>query len=527
MTALLQTLGGVGLFLFGMAVMTSGLRKIAGDRLRGWLAKSTGNPVTGALTGATVTALIQSSSATTVAAIGFVGAGLMTFSASLGIIFGANIGTTFTGWMVALLGFKLQLDEAALPLLFIAALCYLLKRIRPVRGFGKALAGFCLLFLGIAYLQDGLAGYRDTIDLSHWSASDYGGRILLVLVGVLLTLITQSSSATVATALAALSTAILDLPQAAAVIIGADIGTTGTAALATIGGTTASRRTGFAHVIYNLMTGIAAFFLLPLYLLLLGNFWPEGVADSPEVVAVGFHSAFNILGVIAVLPFTRPFAAMIQRIFPDRSSPLIASFDDRVLEDPHAALGSLETGCRSLSETVFTNAILELDSGGRKLPHSNEEVLLATKRARDFAIAVGGSGDEDSKVDPRRIFDCIHLIDHVERLARRLGDPSRIRAIASDESLRETAAAFTAELSQWLEILQSEGEPNPTRQRLEERARELEEGNSDYRRMRIAEAREKQLPGRELDQSLDARRWLRRVVYHAARIARHTRFGGE
>ncbi len=381
MSALIQTLGGVGLFLFGMATMTSGLRKLAGDRLRHWLARSTKSPISGVVTGATVTALIQSSSATTVAAIGFVGAGLISFTASLGIIFGANIGTTITGWMIAILGFRLKLAEAALPLLFVAAICYLFKQYQPLRGFGKALAGFCLIFIGISYLQIGLEGYRDVIDLSRWNISSFGGRIFLVLIGGVLTLITQSSSATVATALTALSTGILDLPQCAAVIIGADIGTTGTAALATIGGTTAARRTGLAHVIYNLMTGIVAFFILPLYLALIDRLWPDAGTNSPEVVAVGFHSLFNSLGVVLVLPFTIPFGRLIERLFPERAAPLARLFDKKLLEDPHAALAGWESGCRQLAGVTLQLASKELDRDLCLHLHSFARSRRASRRA--------------------------------------------------------------------------------------------------------------------------------------------------
>ncbi|MEC7907252.1 MAG: Na/Pi symporter [Verrucomicrobiota bacterium] len=196
MEELITAVGGLGFFLFGMAVMTSGLKKLAGERMHHWLGRATNTPVSGALTGATVTAIVQSSSATTAAAIGFVGAGLMTFQA-LGILFGANIGTIITGWAVALLGFKLKLGEVSLPLLFIAALLYLNKSRRRLRGSGKALAGFALIFLGIDFLQTGISGARDWIDLSDVQASAFGGRVLLVLIGIALTLITQSSSPTV------------------------------------------------------------------------------------------------------------------------------------------------------------------------------------------------------------------------------------------------------------------------------------------------------------------------------------------
>lgn len=521
MNSLLQTLGGVGLFLFGMAVMTSGLRKLAGDRLRTWLARSTKNPVTGALTGATVTALIQSSSATTVAAIGFVGAGLMTFTASLGVIFGANIGTTITGWMVALLGFKLKLAEAALPLLFVAALCYLFKQVRPLRGFGKSLAGFCLIFLGISYLQSGLEGYRDVIDLSRWSASAYGGRAVLLLVGIVLTLITQSSSATVATALTALNASLLDLPQAAAVIIGADIGTTGTAALATIGGTTASRRTGFAHVIYNLMTGVGAFFFLPLYLLLVDRIWPAASGSSPEVVAVGFHSVFNTLGVIVALPFTRSFGRLIERIFPEKASPLAAPFDQRLLDEPGAATAGLARGCVDLAAAALRRARNALDPGTAERAPSIPAILAAVDVARDFAVKTGAGGSEEVEIDSQRVFDCIHVIDHVERLAERTSDAGRARAVQSHEELRAEAGEIATLMERLADELASGSDMKESIELLQQAAQAREEDKSRLRQRFIQSAAAEKLSGDQLDDLLDANRWVRRMTYHAARIAHY------
>ena len=186
MQAFLTTIGGFGLFLFGMALMVSGLRKLAGDRLHTWLVSATRTPLTGTLTGAGVTAVIQSSSATTIATVGFVGAGLLTFPQALGVVFGANIGTTITGWIVALLGLKLKLTSAALPLMLLAAILYLMKNRPSLRGTGKALAGFALVFMGIGFLQEGLAGARDWIDLTAFDAQGLSGRFVLFLIGILL-----------------------------------------------------------------------------------------------------------------------------------------------------------------------------------------------------------------------------------------------------------------------------------------------------------------------------------------------------
>ena len=528
LATLTATLGGVGLFLFGMAVMTSGLRKLAGDRLRDWLARSTRTPFSGAVTGATVTALVQSSSATTLAAMGFVGAGLMSFNASLGIIFGANIGTTATGWMVALLGFKLRLTEAAFPLVFVAAVCYLLKSVRRVRGFGKALAGFCLLFIGISYLQIGLEGYRDQVDLSEWNAASFGGRVVLVLIGVLITLITQSSSATVAMAVTALSASVLDLTQAAAVIIGADIGTTGTAALATIGGTTAARRTGFAHVSYNLMTGIGAFFLLPVYLWLVEFVWPGAAENSAEVVAVGFHSTFNTLGVIAVLPFTAIFGRFVERLFPERVSPLSAPFDRKLLEDYRAAVVALETGSERLAAEALSRSADVLAQRAPSIAGASAEIFAAIDVGRDFAVQVGARDVGETTLDSAQVFHCIHLIDHIERLVERAGDETSARFVGRNAELGERAGAAADLLRRLSDQIRERKECAETRDALTLAATDMEEDKPRFRERAIRSAATEGGSGDELNEYLDAHRWLRRLTYHAARIAHyHCRLRGE
>ncbi len=500
--------------------MTSGLRKLAGGRLREWLARSTRNTLSGVVTGATVTALIQSSSATTVAAIGFVGARLLTFSQSLGIIFGANIGTTITGWMVALIGFKLKLTAAALPLLFIAALCYLFNANRFLRGFGKALAGFCLIFIGISYLKDGLSQFEGSFDLVQWRAASFGGRFLLMLVGILLTLITQSSSATVATAITALNASLIDLPQAAAIIIGADIGTTGTAALATIGGSTASRRTGFAHVIYNLMTGVTAFLVLPAYFWVWNQFAPVSVADSPEVVAVSFHSVFNILGVILILPFTRQFAALIQSIFPERTAKLGASFDRGLLQDAPAALAGLEYGVREVAAETLRHAATTMATGRDAAEHSLDEVQNSISAGREFAIRLG-SGAGGAGIDASRIFACIHTLDHVQRLADRVRDEERSETTRKHPELARQANEIAKILAR-LAIDISQGGELSSLGEIREAASDLEQDKAHFRNHTIARTAKEELTGDQLSAALDARRWLRRISYHAWRIAYHT-----
>ena len=210
---ILILLGGIGLFRFGMLTMTGALKQLASRQARAVLARFTRSPLTGVLTGFVTTAAIQSSGATLVTTIGFVGAGLLTFPQALGIVFGANIGSTVTGWMVAILGLKLKLGTLALPLLFGASLLMMLPEGR-VRRIAAALAGFSLLFIGLDMLQTAMAGVNGWIGPESLPADTLIGRAQLVALGAVVTVIVQSSSAGVATTLVLLTAGLVSFPQA-------------------------------------------------------------------------------------------------------------------------------------------------------------------------------------------------------------------------------------------------------------------------------------------------------------------------
>ena len=260
----------------------------------------------GALTGAATTALIQSSSATTVATIGLVGAGLLTFPQALGVIFGANIGTTLTGWIVATLGFKVKLGLIA-PVMTLAGVLLRLFARGALAEAGLGLAGFSLLFIGLDMMQAGLAALEGGVTPTVFPDDTVFGRFQLVLIGVAITLVTQSSSAGVATALVALHTGAISFYQAAALVIGMDVGTTFTAVIASLGGSTAMRRTGYAHVTYNVATGLMAFAILPVFVWATAGFLERG--GDQQLTLVAFHSLFNLIGVLAILPITGVFRA--------------------------------------------------------------------------------------------------------------------------------------------------------------------------------------------------------------------------
>ncbi len=246
--------GGLGLFLLGMRLMTKGMRNAAGPALRQILGQWTKTPLRGLFSGFMITALVQSSSAITVAVIGFVNAGLMTMAQSIGVIFGSNIGTTITGWIVAAVGVSVKVKALALPLVGLGALLRLTSGNSRRKYLGDALTGFGIFFLGIEILQSTFHSVENSIDLSALNFGGITGLIVFVGIGFILTLLMQSSSAAMALVLTAAMSGVLTLESAAAAVIGTNIGTTTTAVLSVIGATYNAKKVAAAHIIFNLTT---------------------------------------------------------------------------------------------------------------------------------------------------------------------------------------------------------------------------------------------------------------------------------
>lgn len=404
-----------------MIILTEGLHALAGNTMRNVLMKFTRSPLTGAITGATTTAILQSSSATTVAAVGFVGAGLITFSESLGIIFGANIGTTITGWLVVLLGFKLKLGIIILPVIFIGAVLKLFSKKR-LATIGFSLAGFGLIFVGISMMQLGMSGIEMLITPEQFPPYTWIGRIQLLLLGVLFTLITQSSSAGVAVALTALYAGAIHFNQAAVLVIGMDVGTTVTAAMATIGASIGSKRTGFSHVIYNILTAIVALLLLTPYTFLFQYFFPNDFTDNPEIALVAFHSCFNIVGVILILPFTKQFGQIMTNIVrstePSPSEKL--GLDKVLLSEPSVALtAALSTTKQQLIHLLYyIKTLLGESEQSNDFDFTQLKISLDDTQAYVDLIHL----DPSSKLEWTKLLMIIHVLDHMQRLHERCSE---------------------------------------------------------------------------------------------------------
>jgi phosphate:Na+ symporter len=513
--SVLTAIGGLGMFLLGMLVLTDGLKNLVGGRLQAFLARRTQSPASGAVAGAAMTAILQSSSATTVTAVGFVGAGMLTFNQALGIIFGANIGTTVTGWLVALVGFKLQLGVVLLPLLLAGVMLRLFST-GWLRHAGLALAGFALLFVGIDFLQQGMKALEGVVTPESLPADSFAGRIQLVLIGIGITLVTQSSSAGVATALAALGAGSISFTQAAAMVIGMDVGTTFTAAIASLGGNAGTRRTGFAHVIYNVLNGIMAFCLL--YPLQWGvEAWEaSGRVVDQQIGLVAFHTAFNVLGVLAAIGFTPLFARFITWLIPDSSPSLTAALDDRLLHDADAA--TYAAGASAASIALETLRLLDrviAEAPGRRVAGGPPAVRDAAREARSYSDRITIEAHQPAAFARRRAI--LHILDHVFRTVHRCGQEERLELLRNDEEL----ASHAGELRALIGELIAGPALATSRDKLDSFSQRMRELSHTMREDTIAMTSQRRMDSATALVRLDAIRWLHRVSYHVWRMAVH------
>ena len=319
-------LGALGMFLYGMNLMSSGLQKAAGDRLRGFLSAMTSNPFKGVLTGLGITTVIQSSSATTVMVVSFVNAGLLTLAQAIGVIMGANIGTTVTAWLVSWLGFKADISILAVPLMLLGFLFSNSKK-NQRQNIGELIVGFCLLFLGLSFMKESVPDLNDTPQVLEfvrsWAGHGFGSVLIFLVFGTLLTLVLQSSSATMAITLIMLSMGFIPFDMACAMVLGENIGTTITANIAASVGNTQAKRAAMSHTIFNVIGVIWALIFFGPFLGLVGKiielfglpnpasdgFTVEGQNTASATAALYglsmLHTLFNTINTLILIWFTK------------------------------------------------------------------------------------------------------------------------------------------------------------------------------------------------------------------------------
>lgn len=391
-------LGGLGLFLLGMWLMTEGLKLAAGEALESILERWTRTPLRAFGSGFLITGVVQSSSATTVATVGFVNAGLMNLQQAVWVIIGSNGGTTMTSWLVALVGIKVDVEAFAMVMLGGGMMVRLLAGSSLRRaGVGQAIAGFGTFFLGISALQGAFADI--TPQLSNLAPGSDGAGILAMLgfvgLGAAITVLTQSSSAAMAIALTASATGSIPLPLAAATVIGVNIGTTSTAIFAALNATAAARRVALAHVLFNTWTALIAFALLPVLLAVsrVAAHAIDGGGAMATVLAV-FHTLINLLAAMAIWPLRERFTGWLERrfILPTDQPRGLAHLDETLLQVPAIAMRGLAMELGRLIPEGFAQ-VRSVISGTRTSlavpPVKAATLLRLSQQVRQFIAQLG------------------------------------------------------------------------------------------------------------------------------------------
>ena len=366
---ILQLIGSLGLFLFGMKVMSDALLKLAGNKLRSILASMTSNRVFGVITGFFITSIIQSSSATTLMVVSFSNASLLTLTESISVIMGANIGTTITAWLITILGFKVSMSTIALPLIGFGFLFTFSKK-KNFDNWGNFIIGFALLFIGLQFLKDAMPDIKSNPEilefLSKYTDLGFLSVLLFLCIGTLLTVIIQSSSATMALTLIMTAEGWIPFELAAAMVLGENIGTTITANIAAIVGGYQAKRTARAHFVFNVIGVIWMLILFYPFLRFIGWLCEHFGSESPFLTAAGipvaislFHTTFNILNTFILIWFINPIAKLVEWIVPEKLQKVQAVDEPKflkkeVLKYPETAISALIKESKYLfKQTIF------------------------------------------------------------------------------------------------------------------------------------------------------------------------------
>lgn len=381
-----NVLGGLGIFLFGMDSMSSGMQKLAGQRLKKILALLTTNRVVAILMGMFVTMLVQSSSVSTVMTIGFVNASLLTLKQALGVIFGANIGTTITGWILVL-----NIGKYGLPMVGAGAILYMFLKGEKAKTRALTFMGLGMIFLGLQLMSNGLKPVRSMPEFvrlfSLFSADTYFGVLKVAFIGALITAIVQSSSATLGITITLAVQGLIDYPTAVALVLGENVGTTITAFLATLNANANAKRAAYAHTIINTVGVIWVTAIFPYYLDFLSNFGsPE--ANITMAIATA-HTMFNVSNVIIFTPFIGYLADFLTKIVKDdeeKVSDRITHIDELMLKTPSVVVGQTKTEVLNMGKNIseMFNTLKEIYQTNRSI--TEDEVKKMRKIEDDLDL---------------------------------------------------------------------------------------------------------------------------------------------
>jgi phosphate:Na+ symporter len=540
MSTVIAILGGVGLFLLGMTVMTDGLKALAGSALRTALSKAASTPLSGAFWGAIVTLLVQSSSAVTMTTIGLVSAGLLTFPQGLGLVFGANVGTTGTGWLIALIGVRVSLSTYALPMIFVGALAKLLASGR-IAAAGEALAGFALVLYGLTTLQQGMGGLAESLHPSDlpsvlgapgvgWGAGSIG-LLALIAVGLAMTAVMQSSTAAIAVTIASFYAGAVSLEQGAALIIGQNIGTATSSALAAIGASTMAKRLALAYVLFKVIAALIAIATFPFMAALMRSL--ASTLDGTTLLAA-YHTVYNVVGVVVLLPATRWFTRVVERLLPSKETTVERVLDPSALDNPVIAIEAARRVVADALRRLTASMPALLSGSAGDVRQDGAAAGAALEEVRDFLSELHESPETDA--ERQRMTSTLHALDHAARLVEiiQAGLPAPMaccdpRATTlCDEAIRGAQAVSSSIVGEgalsdraapigW----SMSAEVEAALERADNAARQLDGMQRDYRAATLASAASGQSTAADAFARIDAARTLERAAYHAWRSAAH------
>jgi len=509
--ATLAILGGLGMFLLGIHHLTEGLKSLAGDSLRRALQTVVSGRFSAVASGALFTVAIQSSTATILTVIGFVSAGLVTFTQAVGITIGATLGTTSTPWLVAVFGLRIRIADFAMPLLGVGALLWIVAR-GKWRSLGAILAGFGLLFTGIDYLQTGMAGI--SWDLEAFAGTGAGARWILAGIGIIMTIVMQSSSAAAATTLVALDAGSLSFEQGCAMVVGQSIGTAATSALAALGGGLAVRRTALAHVLFSLVVGVlGVIFLGPLTS---AAEWVGTRLDDPSGVLAlaAFSTIFKLAGILVFYPWLDRYAQFIVRISGRGSETAVSRLEPTVAQAGGAV--ALEATWRATLEI----ARAAVDAMRQRFAGTAVNYASQSQSIRQIEQFLG-SISLDS-IDPReaeaRLVQLCHALDHLTAVDDHL---VRMPTTVGRPQLPSAFESVAAALAGWLAATADPAAaPQPAVvAALEDASSQLSAACSSDRDRLLQDLALQRTPAATARASIDALAWADPALHHAWRLA--------
>ena len=430
--------GALGLFLYGMKLMSEALQKVAGGKLRNFLAAMTSNKFMGVFTGLTITAIIQSSSATTVMIVSFVNAGLLTLTESVGVIMGANIGTTVTAWIISILGFKVKMSVLAFPIIGVGFPLIFSKKTRN-QSWGQVLVGFALLFIGLESLKTSVPSIGENPEilefLKNFTGLGLGSNIIFLIIGTLLTVVIQSSSATMALTLVMCNNGWISFDSAAAMVLGENIGTTITANLAAIVANSSAKRAARIHFLFNVVGVIWVLSVFPLFLKGV-DVVTQSVTGTSAFTNAGaipialsfFHTFFNILNVLIQIWFVKYLVNLVQKVIPEKE-------DDLEFKLKYIKFGMLSTSELSLLQAkkeiiVYAQQTKKLfsrlnnmlnETSERKFLKHFEKVEIGESKSDEMEVSIAKyltkvAEGELSRQSSKRISSMLRIVDEMESI---------------------------------------------------------------------------------------------------------------